>query len=34
MSEEARVLAVEGLSVRYLIPDSVAAYIAAHGLYS
>ena len=24
----------EGLSVRYLIPDSVAAYIAAHGLYS
>ena len=24
----------EGLSIRYLLPDTVAAYIAAHGLYA
>ena len=24
----------EGLSIRYLLPDTVAAYIASHGLYS
>ena len=32
-STELRQRAAEGRSLRYLVPDSVAAYIAEHGLY-
>ncbi|HZO24471.1 MAG TPA: nicotinate-nucleotide adenylyltransferase [Chloroflexota bacterium] len=33
-STELRRRAAEGRSLRYLVPDSVAAYIAEHGLYA
>lgn len=33
-STELRQRAAEGRSLRYLVPDSVAAYLAEHGLYS
>ena len=33
-STELRQRVAEGRSLRYLVPDSVAAYIAEHGLYA
>ncbi len=33
-STEIRMRVAEGLSIRYLVPDSVAIYIAEHSLYS
>jgi nicotinate-nucleotide adenylyltransferase len=32
-SSELRARAARGLSLRYLVPDAVARYIARHGLY-
>jgi nicotinate-nucleotide adenylyltransferase len=33
-STELRKRAAEGRSLRYLVPESVAAYIREHGLYA